>query len=579
MNTQSLRSLISAGLLLGSAAAASAAANCFVSFQVDMSNAVANATFDPSSMTMAARGSFNNWTPFALTNNPNGANTNLWTGTFNVTSNGAGVSANGTVMSYKYTIEPSGTYEIVFLGGSHNRLLLLPPNPGDHITAPQVVYGDALQTLVTNQVTFQVDLAQQINTGAFIPGTSTNQARGIFNGWGGTAIAQTNDPTILRTNQNGLVTSNVYVGTYEIVGSPGETIDYKYFIDTGANWESPAPGTGDPADNNNRFFNLGSGPTQRTPIVFFNDSPFAPVATNNVTFQVDMSSQIVGGSFNPAANTVELRGDFNSWGNTQILCTNNPSAPNTNIYSTVVTLVDGVGARRQYKFWASISANGGWETMANNRVMQLVGGPPNPTPLVLPPVLFDDLYIDPASRLSADTTVTFTVNMTNAVSYDGSLGRPFDPTLDSVNINGVPPPFVAWGAGLPQCINNPVGSELYSIDILLPKGSPVQQIYKYGIDELDNEAPAGQNHVRYVRSTGTYVMPLDKFGKQLVENYLTAVPSTPGHVMVTWGAGTHLQTRTSLSSGAWTDHPETIGMYSTNWPTGGGATFFRVFSP
>jgi hypothetical protein len=291
-----------------------------------------------------------------------------------------------------------------------------------------------------------------------------------------------------------------------------------------------------------------------------------------------MSSQILVGNFDPSSGSVELRGDFNGWGppnGTQILCTNNPAAPNTNIYSALVTIVDGVGATRQYKFWSSVSANGGWETMGNNRTMQVIGGPPNPTPNVLPPVLFDNLYIDPASRVPADTVVTFTVNMTNAVGTDNIV---FDPALDSVFINGVPT-FTAWSTGIPQCTNNPVGSLLYSIDILLPKGSPVQQVYKYGIDGLDDEAPAGQNHVRYIRSTGTYVMPTDTFGKQLVEQYLTAVPSTPGHVRVTWGPGTHLQTRTSLSSGAWTDHPETIGMYSTNWPTADGATFFRVFSP
>ena len=33
----------------------------------------------------------------------------------------------------------------------------------------------------------------------------------------------TNDPTILRTNQTGLVTSNVYVYAFDVTGSPGQT--------------------------------------------------------------------------------------------------------------------------------------------------------------------------------------------------------------------------------------------------------------------------------------------------------------------------------------------------------------------
>ena len=107
-------------------------------------------------------------------------------------------------------------------------------------------------------MTFQVDLAQQINVGAFDPASSIVYPKGTFNGWG-TFDAMTNDPTILRTNQNGLVTSNVYVNTYNILGSPGQTMDFKFFIDKNSNYESPAAGTGDPSDYNNRFFNLSEG--------------------------------------------------------------------------------------------------------------------------------------------------------------------------------------------------------------------------------------------------------------------------------------------------------------------------------
>jgi hypothetical protein len=560
-----------------------AKANSLVTFQVDMTDAIATAAFDPATQTVAARGTFDAWSPFALTNNPTGPNTNLWTGTYNVTSNvynGTTVSANGTVMSYKYTIEPGGTYESVYLGGTHNRLLALPSTSGASITAPQVVFSDAPLTPITTLVTFQVDLAQQINTGAFDPLSSTAQARGFFNGWGSSAIAQTNDPSILRTNQNGLVTSNVYVGTYEIVGSPGQTMDYKYYIDTDANWESPAPSSGDPVDNNNRFFNLGSGPAQAVPIVFFNDSPYAPVATNDITFQVDMSAQVLTGNFDPSSGTVELRGDFNGWGTPQILCTNDPAASNTNIYKTVVELKDGVGASHSYKFWSSVSANGGWETMADNRAVTIIGGPPNPTPHILAPVYFSN--VDPSDLLPVDTTVTFRVSMTNAVGTDSHV---FDPGADFVYLNGVPS-FGTWdGSLLPQLTNNPVGSQVYSIDVLLAKGSPVQQTYKYGINGNDNEAPQGNNHVRYVRTTGTYVMPLDTFGAMVVEpsfgNLQASVSTTPGHVLISWlgRPGVFLQTKTSLPGGLWVDHPETDGLSSTNWPSGGSSLFFRLVKP
>jgi hypothetical protein len=482
-------------------------------------------------------------------------------------------------MSYKYSVEPGATYEAVYLAGTHDRLLALPSTSGASITAPQVHFSDIALTPITNLVTFQVDLAQQINTEAFDPLSSTAQARGLFNGWGTTAIAQTNDPSILRTNQFGLVTSNVYVGTYEIVGSPGQTVDYKYYIDTGASWDSPAPSTGDPVDNNNRFFNLGTGPTQAVPIVFFNDSPYSPVATNDITFQVDMTAQILTGNFDPSSGTVELRGDFNGWGTPQILCTNDPAALNTNVYKTVVEMKDGVGAMHSYKFFASVPVNGGWETMADNRTVVIIGGPPNPTPHILPPVFFNNL--DPSDLLPEDTTVTFRVSMTNAVGTDSHV---FNPSADSVYLNGVPS-FGTWDVSLPQLTNYPAGSKVYSIDLLLAKGSPVQQTYKYGINGNDDEAAQNINHVRYVRATGTYVMPLDTFGAMLVEpsfgNLQASLSATPGHVLISWlgRPGVSLQTKASLAGGLWVDHPETDGLSSTNWPSGGSVLFFRLVKP
>jgi len=203
--------------------------------------------------------------------------------------------------------------------------------------------------------------------------------------------------------------------------------------------------------------------------------------------------------------------------------------------------------------------------------------PSGGTAQTLPVVFFNNL--DPNDLLPADTTITLRVNMTNAVGTDAHT---FDPTVDSVYVNGIPS-FLNWDAGTLaayQLTNNPVGSGIYTLDLLLAKGSPVQQTYKYGINGNDDEAGAGNNHVRYVRSTGTYVMPLDTFGNPLVEasfGNLKASPSTAAHVLISWlgRPGVHLQTKSSLT-GSWTDHPETDSLSSTNWPSSGGPTFFRL---
>jgi len=565
MRTKTKTLALWAGLLLGSGAAAFA--NTLVTFQVDMTTQIANAAFDPVTQTMAVRGSFNGWSgPVALTNNPGGATPAIYSQTVNI-------ATNGIVVAYKYTIEPGANYETVRLAGGHNRLITLTTTSGASQSAPLVYYGDVPPSGdITTTVTFQVNLAQQINVGAFAPGTSTVYTRGTAMGWS-PGIAMTNDPSIRTTNQFGLVNSNVYVAIIDVTGSPGMTTDFKYFIDTGANWESPAAGTGDPSDNNNRFYNLPTS-TASLRIVYFSDAPYAPVATNNVTFQVDMTPHVLNGNFDPSSATVELRGNFNSWGNPQILCTNNPAGANTNIYSQTVQLVGGVGSQDFYKFWASISPNGGWETMADNRSLTIVSG----TSQTLPVVFFSNL--DPHDLLPAATTVTFRVNMSGAVGTDAHT---FDPVNDQVFINGIPS-FLNWDSTTLapfQLTNNPVGSGTYTLDILVPKGSPVMQTYKYGINGNDDEAGAGVNHVRYVRGAGVYVMPLDTFGNAQMEasfGSLQASHSTPGHVLISWlgRPGVNLQTRSTLSGSSWVDHPETDGLSSTNWPSSGAPLYFRL---
>jgi len=155
-----------AGLLLCSVAVASA--NTLVTFQVDMSTA----GIDPNTQTVSAHGSFNSWgAGFALTNNPSGAKPYLYTGTANV-------AANGTVMEYKYVIDP-GTWESIPKG--NNRLATLPTISGASLVLPMVYYADNPPSPVTVDVTFKVDMAQQMNVGAFDPSSVSVYPRGTWN--------------------------------------------------------------------------------------------------------------------------------------------------------------------------------------------------------------------------------------------------------------------------------------------------------------------------------------------------------------------------------------------------------------
>ncbi len=574
-----LRSALGAGLFFCAAVAASA--NTFVTFQVDMSVASTNGTFDPNTQTVVVRGNFESWSSggqVALTNNPGGANPNLWTGTTNM-------PLNSYVASFKYVTEPGDGYE-----SSHNRNLTLPPTSGASVTAPTAYFNDIPPEPFTNTITFQVNMAQQLSLGNFDP-SYVVEVRGSFNSWGtNPQNIMTNDPSIRTTNQFGLVTSNVWVAIVTvpeqdppITASPGQTIDYKFYYNnpnlTDPNvYESPAPNTGDPNDNNNRFFTVGTGPTQTLPIVNFSDSAYAPKATNAITFQVDMTGQIQAGNFVPSIdNSVSVRGDFNGWG--QTACTNDVTAPNTNLYTTVVSIADGIGAFHSYKFYATDAVNGGWEIVAGdqavNRSVQIVAG----TAQTLPAVYFSDSA--PGDLLAANTTVTFRVDMTPAIN-----GGTFHPGTDTLDVRGLTlnagantwyPPFTGSDVALGMTL---LSGNIYTADLAALQGQPLKFTYRYSIGGLDNE---NATHVRYALSTNTYVLPTDTFGTTVTENAvpnLGAAVSTPGHIAFSWlgRAGVQLQSSSSLS-GPWTTVAGTDGASSASVAIGAGSQFFRLVEP
>jgi hypothetical protein len=130
---------------------------------------------------------------------------------------------------------------------------------------------------------------------------------------------------------------------------------------------------------------------------------------------------------------------------------------------------------------------------------------------------------------------------------------------------------------------------------------------------LEDEAPAGANHFRVVRSTGLnpYPLPIDTFTNQPYQEpvlapgnlyqfmgnssggNLSAGPAAAGKIPVSWlgRPGAHLQVTTSLNPGSWQDISTTDGanwtngtmtpnglLSTTNWPASGNA-FFRLVKP
>jgi hypothetical protein len=595
--------LLGSVLLCVAGTVAAQAQSTFITFSVDMATNIANGSFNPppgGTDAVNVRGTYNGWAAAQTPLVQVGSST-VYTNTVNDTTD-----PNGGVVAYIFNINGS-TYETV--ADFNNRAARLPLTSGASLVLPTPFFGDA-GPKVTNDFTFQVDMSQQIHLGNFTNnGAQIVEVRGNFNGWIGGANLLTNDPTILRTNQFGLVTSNVFVGTVSVSASTNATMDYKFVYDPPTNsYEGVSPVNAD--SGGNRFFTVN--PSQRLALVDYGDAPFAPVA--QVTFNVDMSIVVLTDTnFNPSSLTIN--GDVMGWGGVTV--TNNPSAPNTNIYSMGFAIGAGTTANYQYRYTLKTSPT----TIVYDHLNGANGGNANRTYLVpnvastnLPAVFFNDASLD--DYLTQPTPVLFSVDMNGAVGTDTHV---FNPASDALYINGQFANWYAWAGGI-----NPAGappgylmveqglSTIYTNTIVLPAGTPVAFNYKYGMDftsaggPADDEAGFGQNHYRVVRATkfDPYPMPTDTFGNQYNEPFfnagargganLSVGPASGGTVAVSWlgRPGAHLQAKSDLGSGDWQDLWATDGtnwtagpfnptngfVSVTNWPAS-GKTFFRLSKP
>jgi hypothetical protein len=434
--------------------------------------------------------------------------------------------------------------------------------------------------LPTNRITYRVDMTAQVQVGNFLTGDAirVTGASAALTGWGA-GVDLTNN---LALSGNA---SNIYSAVIGIQGVPGARGgDFKFRMNNG--WEETAIG-------DNRNFTITGG-DQVLPLVYYFDQPPGAITNANVTFQVDMSPQVISGGFTNGVSAVTVSGLFNGWSaGTPMI--NNPALPGnaSNIYSATIAIANPagsvptttVGLPNRYKF----RADSGWESAAiygvgQNKDRQLIiaGGDQ-----VLPLVTYNDASL--CDVLLKETAVTFVVHLPNG-TLDNN-GIPFDKVNDKVYINGDFLKWPTWNNSLPEMTNNPVGSDYYTQTLLLPGGSPRHLQYKFGLDGpghgfMDNENPVYSDHVKFVRNNTTpYTLPAAEFGKNylstLVEPVfggLQAGRPSGGIVPITWlGAPcVTCQTRTNLTAGSWVDLPATDGTSSTNWPNAGGQRYFRL---
>ncbi len=588
---KTLRTLLGAGLLLGTSLAVRA--DDTVTFQVDMNNYTNSAGQQAASL-VDVRGGFNGWSGGSgatLVNN--GAN--VYTNTFNV------VGAAGAKFQYKFTFStpagvtweddnpPPGAGQPPDEG--NNRVLLLvggaQPLPVVPFYAPSVTLPIDLPN---NSVTYRVDMTEQVQLGNFLPAlgdTVTVTGSLLLWNWGAGSIL-TNDPALSGD------ASNIYSAVIDVPGYPGAAGgEYKFRMN--GIWEETADGP------NRNFTIVGGGGNQVLPVYYYFDQPIGPATNQNVTFQVDMTPQVLTGGFTNGVSAVTVSGLFNGWSSGSPMTNDAALSGNTsNVYSTTISIANPpgsvptttVGLPNRYKF----RADGGWESAAiygvgNNKDRRffVTGGD-----TVLPLVTYQDATL--CDVLDQAVAVTFVLQLTNGTADRN--GVPFVKTNDTVWINGpmINPSWAAWNTtDTIQMTNNPPGSDFYETTIVIGAGSSRAVTFKFGLYDpvdpgvhgfLDNEAPQFADHVQYVRNTGpTSTLSVAQFGTNftstLVEpafGNLKAGTPVSGNVPITWLGSpcVTLQTRTSLTAGSWTDLPATDATGSTNYPNTGGTQLFRL---
>ena len=267
-------------------------------------------------------------------------------------------------------------------------------------TRSYTLANTALNT--TQDITFSVDMNAQIDAGAFDPETDLVSAD-----WGAEFAS--------FEYLNDVDGDGIYTGTATISAPASTPVVYRFTIEP----SDPQ----DPLVNEDvsRSFTMPTSALS-LPTVFFNNI----AAYRDVTFTVNMSVQETLLNFDPATQTVEVRGPFNNWAGTTL------AAQGGGIYSGTILVGGTPDLAQNYKFYAAGPGASGYESGSDRSFTFEVNpdGAPSPA-LVLPTVFFSNQDVAPDFR-----PVTFSVDM----SFQISQGN-FNPATGLVEVRG---PFNNW---------------------------------------------------------------------------------------------------------------------------------------
>ncbi len=304
-----------------------------LTFRVYMGNMMKDNLFIPGQGdTVRVVGSFNNWstTDTSVRMKSTGITDSVYTLTriLDSSSTSSIYDHNDTLFFKFYRTNRGGNYENI----ANNRLYGAIVN-GHHST-PIYYFSDDSTVKPAVSVTFKVKMNIKMKENVFLP-TSGDivTVTGDFDGWN-------NSTDTLKMN----AADSTFSKTVPFV-TQATTIHYKFYktLRAGLDWEGDQPTT---SKNREYLVPVGGG---STPVPWFNnDSVFVPTITVNLLWQTDMSAMITLGWFNPATDSVDVRGAFTGWGSQKMVS----NFVNTNIWQyTSQNLFASVGSDQSFKYY------------------------------------------------------------------------------------------------------------------------------------------------------------------------------------------------------------------------------------
>ena len=255
---------------------------------------------------------------------------------------------------------------------------------------------------IAQTIEFQVHMGVEAFHGRFTVG-DTVKIVGNFNGW------NTSTDVLTDPDHDTIYT---ITKTFNI----GDTLFFK-FIKGVDGWEN------DP----NRYYIVPFYSYSIYFAYFNNFSQYSIPDSIDITFACNMETEINSGRFNPATDTLSVRGNFNGWSANNLLFS---SAGDPNIYENTFRIFTFEGETIYHKFaYSKPDGPATWENDPNKTYT--ITSEDMDSGYVHISRYFNHIYVPPVTEFPV--TIKFTVNMAGAISAVDSL--PF-PSIQNVKICG-----------------------------------------------------------------------------------------------------------------------------------------------